>query len=73
MLCSNEISVGLELEYENVSWDYAMNELDERLGEKSRLWNFKPDNSLRPRERNTEMVFSRPLSGRSCLLVRPAG
>lgn len=68
-LCSNQIGVGLEMEYEGVSARTSMGIGDTMAanGEELLLLNFKTDGSLRPNDRNTEITFYQPLSGKNIL------
>jgi len=58
---SNTICVGLELEYEGVSYMTVQEAYDATFTK--RLLSFSDDGSLRPRRMNTEIKFSGPLSG----------
>jgi len=60
-LVSNEVCCGLELEYEGVS--YGDTERAYVRGPVAGLLSFHEDGSLRPRGRNTEIIFNQPLAG----------
>lgn len=64
-LCSNTICAGLELEYEEVSHKATYAALAKVYKPDDILWMVKSDGSLRPRDCNTELIFIRPLSGKS--------